>query len=132
MWLGKYSLQCYNHRRFISAIISSVNHQWWPIAVELVVASSVIVYSVIIKSEVFRDQNAVVGLPSFLVPMFFHLYFSGIIIWASLQISIIERIEMRKHFFSQMPILISMGTALAVGTFILHRKAIKINIPVKI
>lgn len=97
-----------------------VNDHWWPIAFIIITAGILIIRSIIINDGLPRDVNALTGLPSFLIPGFYHIYFSFIMLWAAVQPSIIERPEMRSCYFSQLPIIFTISLIITIATFFVH------------
>lgn len=100
--------------------VAYANHTWWPVLLEIIIAVSVISFSLLKRSGVSRDTSAFMGAPALIVPLFFHLYFTGLIICAVFQPSIIYDSDMKNQFRSQVPVLLIISSTLLVITVVLH------------
>lgn len=100
--------------------VTYVNHTWWPILLEIISAVSVIIFSLFKKDGKLRDSSAFIGMPAFIVPLFFHFYFTGLMICAIFQPSVIYDSEMKRLFLSQMPVLLPLSLVLFASTVYIH------------
>lgn len=100
--------------------VAYANHTWWPVLLEIILAISVISLSLLKKNGVSRDAFGFMGAPALIVPLFFHLYFTGLIICAIFQPSIICDSDMKNQFRSQVPVLLTISSTLLVIAVVFH------------
>ena len=100
--------------------VSYVNHKWWPVLLEIFSAVFVIIYSSLRRDGQHRDKSAFSGMPAYVVPFFFHVYFTDLMILAVFQPSIIYDSEMKELFLSQLPALLCISLALLAATVYIH------------
>lgn len=99
------------------------NHQWWPIAVEVLLASATIATSWLRRDGTPRDPSALEGPPAVAVPMFFHLLFLGLMVAGLVAPSVIPGEAMRDAFPQQAVVLLPLSAGLLIATLLVHRLA---------
>jgi len=93
---------------------------WWPVAVEILGAASLIALSVRSQQAQPRDPAAVQGAPALAVPLAFHLYFAGMLVMLAVAPTLAPRADIRATLPGQFPALLSISGVMLIAGLAAH------------